>query len=57
MVWEFPSSVTFIVEIFVLSSNVVARRVCFTLSKSPLFRDLLHGARSEVLDGQMDPQA
>ncbi|CAO2170958.1 unnamed protein product [Urochloa humidicola] len=50
MVWEFPSSVVFIVEMFVLSSSVVALRV----SKSPLFWSLLHGACRKILDREMD---
>ncbi|XP_020096587.1 protein arv1 homolog isoform X3 [Ananas comosus] len=35
MIWEFPSSVLFIVEIFVLSSNTVALRVA---TQSPIAR-------------------
>ncbi|KAL6893952.1 hypothetical protein ACP4OV_008050 [Aristida adscensionis] len=35
MVWEFPSSVIVIVEIFVLSSNVVALRVLFRSFQKP----------------------
>ncbi|XP_062212615.1 LOW QUALITY PROTEIN: protein ARV 2-like [Phragmites australis] len=37
MVWEFPSSVVFIVEIFVLSSNVVALRVVSQFPKAHCF--------------------
>ncbi|EMS49841.1 hypothetical protein TRIUR3_11687 [Triticum urartu] len=65
MVWEFPSSAIFIVETFVLSSNVVALRdhnavktecpaVFFSgdaVPKGPLCWCLLHGARGKALDG------
>ncbi|RLN16115.1 hypothetical protein C2845_PM02G45880 [Panicum miliaceum] len=37
MVWEFPSSVIFIVEMFVLSSNVVALRVVSQFPKAHCF--------------------
>ncbi|TVU02280.1 hypothetical protein EJB05_52235 [Eragrostis curvula] len=37
MVWEFPSSVIFIVEMFVLSSNVVALRVVTQFPKAHCF--------------------
>ncbi|KAL5209959.1 hypothetical protein ABZP36_005582 [Zizania latifolia] len=37
MVWEFPLSVIFIVEIFVLSSNIVALRVVTEFSKARCF--------------------
>jgi len=37
MVWEFPSSVIFIVEMFVLSSNVVALRVVLQFPKAHCF--------------------
>ncbi|GJM96830.1 hypothetical protein PR202_ga13698 [Eleusine coracana subsp. coracana] len=62
-VWEFPSSVIFIVEMFVLSSNVVALREMnvlflysgFAVFKRPLFHGLLHGAWSKIPDREMDP--
>jgi len=37
MVWEFPSSVIFIVEMFVLSSNVVALRVVSQFPRAHCF--------------------
>ncbi|KAJ1293321.1 hypothetical protein BS78_01G059000 [Paspalum vaginatum] len=37
MVWEFPSSVIFIVEMFVLSSNVIALRVVSQFPKAHCF--------------------
>ncbi|KAK3149147.1 hypothetical protein QOZ80_3AG0213580 [Eleusine coracana subsp. coracana] len=47
MVWEFPSSVIFIVEMFVLSSNVVALRVVSQFSKGHCFTVcfMAHGAK------------
>ncbi|KAJ6723198.1 ARV1 [Salix koriyanagi] len=36
MVWEFPSSVIFIIDLFVLSSNTVALKACFCAQAAKL---------------------
>uniref|UniRef100_A0A0A9GHR4 Protein ARV n=1 Tax=Arundo donax TaxID=35708 RepID=A0A0A9GHR4_ARUDO len=52
MVWEFPSSVIFIVEMFVLSSNVVALRVVLQFPKAHCFGVCFAAHAAKYLTGR-----